>query len=220
MAHLVLAEESSTVQKVVELCFNTEDIQVHCFSDGKSTFEYLKTQPVDVLLAEVSGPDLDGYELCRHIKQDPDTAHVPVILLVGPQEDYDADRAKQAGCDRYLSKPFRTLELVSTVKKLLARPVASRDRLQPDLRQLGALVDAAVCTGSSDVFSLTFLECQATPFSYTRDISGMGHKISDEGVTSTTGNLLKEEDVDLLADRLVELVRRELPRLLREVSSD
>ena len=220
MAHLVLAEESSTVQKVVELCFDTENVEVHCFSDGKSTAEYLKTQPVDVLLAEVSGPDLDGYELCRNIKQDPATAHVPVILMVGPREAYDADRAKQAGCDRHLRKPLRTLELVNTVKELLSNRVAPRHRIQADLRPLGTLVDTPVSPGSDDVFSLTPLQCQVTPFSYLRDISGMGQLVSGEGVKSSAGDLPGKEKMEVLADRLVELVRRELPRLLREVSSD
>lgn len=220
MAHLVLAEESSTVRKVVELCFSTENVQVHCFADGNSTLDYLKTHPVDVLLTEVSGPDLDGYELCRKIKQDPSTAHVPVILLFGPQEDYDADRAKQAGCDRCLSKPFRVLELVETVKELLSMSVASHDRLQLDLGQPGTLVDSLVSGGSGDVFSLSPSQCQVAPISYTRDISGMGRKISDEGGKSSAGDLLGREEMDRLADRLVELVRRELPRLLREVVSD
>ncbi len=219
MAHLVLAEESPTVQKVVELCFNTENIQVHCFSDGDSTLDYLKTQPVDVLLTEVSGPDLDGYELCRTIKQDPSTAHVPVILLLGPQECYDADRSQQVGCDRCLSKPLRTLELVETVKELLSIPVASHDRLQLDLGLLRTLGDSLVSRGSADVFSLTPLQCQVAPFSYSCEISGMGQKISDERGRNSAENLLRKEKMDRLAERLVELVRRELPRLLREVAS-
>jgi len=128
MPHLVLAAVSSTIHKVVELCFSAENVQVHCFSDGNSTLEYLKTQPVDVLLAGVSGPGLDGYEICRQIKQNPGTGHVPVILMVGPLEDFDADRAEQVGCDRCLSKPFRTLELVEIVKDLLSMPAVSGDR--------------------------------------------------------------------------------------------
>ena len=220
MPHLVLAEESSTVQKVVELCFSTENIQVHCFSDGNSTLDYLKTQPVDVLLTEVSGPDLDGYELCRYLRQDPAVAHVPVILLVGPGEAYDAERAEQVGCDRWLSKPFRTLELVQTVKELLSMPAASRQRVPPDPEQAGTQVDVPVFGGSTDVFSLAPIQCQAIPFFYTRDISHIGQTQSDHSVESSAAELLKKEDMDLLADRLVELVRRELPRLLREVAPD
>ncbi len=220
MAHLVLTEESSTVQKVVELCFSTENIQVHCFSDGNSTLDYLKTQPVDVLLTEVAGPDLDGYELCRYLRQDPALAHVPAILLVGPGEVYDVERARQVDCDRWLSKPFRTLELVQTVKELLSMPAASRERVPSDSGQPPTQVEIPVSGGSTDVFSLAPAQCQATPFPYTRDTSQIGPTPGDQGVESPAAELLQEEDMDLLADRLVELVRRELPRLLREVSSD
>ena len=59
MPHLVLAEDSPTIQKLVQLCFKSEDIDVHCFEDGTSTLEYLKTGPADVLLADVAIPGLD-----------------------------------------------------------------------------------------------------------------------------------------------------------------
>jgi two-component system cell cycle response regulator len=222
MAHLVLAEESSTVHKIVELCFNAENVEVHCFSDRNSTLDYLKTQPVDVLLTEVSGPNLDGYELCRKIKQDPSTAHVPVILLLGPHENYSVDRAKQVGCDRCLRKPLRALELVETVKELLSIPgaVASQDRLQASSGELGILVEPPPSEGSADVFSLTPLQCRMAPFSPTRELIEMGQKIRDEGDGNSTEALFGKEEMDRLADQLVALVRRELPRLLGEVSSD
>ena len=219
MPHLVLAAVSSTIHKVVELCFSAENVQVHCFSDGNSTLEYLKTQPVDVLLADVSGPDLDGYEICRQIKQNPGTGHVPVILMVGPLEDFDADRAEQVGCDRCLSKPFRTLALVEIVKDLLSMPAVSGDRSRVDLGGLGTLVDAPISPGSADVFSLTPSECQAPAFSYTRQCIGMRRTPGDEEAGNSAGNLPGKEEMDRVADRLVELVRRELPRLLREVAS-
>ena len=210
---------SSTIHKVVELCFSAENVQVHCFSDGNSTLEYLKTQPVDVLLAGVSGPGLDGYEICRQIKQNPGTGHVPVILMVGPLEDFDADRAEQVGCDRCLSKPFRTLELVEIVKDLLSMPAVSGDRSRVDLGALGTLVDSPISPGSADVFFLTLSECQAPAFSYTRQFIGMRRTPGDEEAGNAVGNLPGKEEMDRVADRLVELVRRELPRLLREVAS-
>lgn len=208
------------MHKVVELCFSSENVQVHGFSDGTSTLEYLRTQPVDVLLADVSGPDLDGYDLCRQIKQGPGTAHVPVILMIGPRETYDADRTEQAGCDRCLSKPFRTLELVETVQELLSMATPSGGRARLDPGPLGTLVDSPISRESADVFSLTPSECRAPAFSFTRQVIGMRRTPGDEEAGNLVGNLLGKEEMDRLADRLADLVRRELPRLLREVASD
>ena len=70
------------------------------------------------------------------------------------------------------------------------------------------------------MFSLTPSECQAPAFSYTRPLMGMRRKPGDEAAGNSAENILGKEEMDRVADRLVELVRRELPRLLREVASD
>ncbi|MGH9340087.1 MAG: response regulator [Acidobacteriota bacterium] len=127
MPHLVLADDSQTIQKVVQLSFADEEIEIHSFSDGTAALKFLRDEPPEVLLADISLPSIDGYELCREVKQDPRTAHIPVILLAGTFEPFDLKRAEEAGFHSYLTKPFETSQLVELVKKL----VQSRGAMPP-----------------------------------------------------------------------------------------
>lgn len=124
MVHLVLVDDNLTLQKVVELSFAEDDIEVHSFAEGESALEYLRSEPADVLLADVSGSLLDGYDLCGKVKLNSRTAHIPVVLLAGTLHPIDPERAKQVGCDGSLIKPFETSEMVDLVKKLLDKSLS------------------------------------------------------------------------------------------------
>ncbi len=120
MHHLVLADDSNTTQTLVRLSFVEEPgIQVHTFDDANSALEHVRRQPTDILLARLSLPQLDGYELCRRIKEDRTTSHVRVLLLGRAHESFDEEMAQQVGSDGYLIKPFETSELVDRVHTLL-----------------------------------------------------------------------------------------------------
>jgi CheY-like chemotaxis protein len=125
MRHLVLADDSTTIQKVIQLSFATEDFEIHAFANGPGALEYLRTYGSDIVLADVSLPHLDGYDLCREIRQDPRTAGIPVVLLAGTFEPFDAERALEVGYTSLLVKPFETGKLVDLVKKLVGRVVAA-----------------------------------------------------------------------------------------------
>lgn len=122
MRHLVLADDSTTIQKVIQLSFAGEDFEIHNFTNGTSALEYLRSYGCDVVLADISLPHLDGYDLCREIRQDPRTAGLPVVLLAGTFEPFDAERALEVGYTSLLVKPFETGKLVDLVKKLASRP--------------------------------------------------------------------------------------------------
>ena len=80
MRRLVLADDSKTIQKVVALLFEEEDFEVHSFENGASALEHIRSRGADIVLADVSLPILDGYDLCREIKEDPRTSLLPVVL--------------------------------------------------------------------------------------------------------------------------------------------
>jgi CheY-like chemotaxis protein len=116
---LLLADDSVTIHKVVNLTFASEDIEVEAVPDGSQALERAKASRPDILLADVSMPGLNGYELCDSVRRDPDIADMPVILLVGTFEDFDDDQAARVRCDAHLTKPLETSELVETVRRLI-----------------------------------------------------------------------------------------------------
>lgn len=117
---LLLADDSVTIQKVVNLTFADEGIDVVAVSDGDAAMEKFVEFAPDLLMVDVNMPGMDGYRICEMVKQDEETAHIPVILLVGSFEPFDEERAYRVGADGYLTKPFQSIrQLVGKVTALL-----------------------------------------------------------------------------------------------------
>jgi CheY-like chemotaxis protein len=119
---LLLADDSVTIQRVIELTFADEDIRVVAVSDGDQAIAAVDKNPPDIVLADVGMPGRTGYEVAQHIRATPHLAHIPVLLLTGAFEPVDQALAQQAGCDGVLAKPFEPQLVIGRVKELLARP--------------------------------------------------------------------------------------------------
>ncbi len=121
MAHtLLLADDSVTIQRVIELTFADEDVQVVAVSDGDQAIARLESAPPDIVLADIGMPGRNGYEVARYVKQSPKLSHIPVVLLTGAFEPVDQARASEVGCDGVLAKPFEPQLVIGRVKELLA----------------------------------------------------------------------------------------------------
>lgn len=128
MSHtLLLADDSVTIQRVIELTFADEDIRVVAVGDGSQAIDRVLADPPDIVLADTGMPKRDGYEVAAFIKADPALAHIPVVLLTGAFEPVDGDRARELGCDAVLVKPFEPQVVISRVRELLGgeRPAAA-----------------------------------------------------------------------------------------------
>ena len=123
---LLLADDSVTIQRVIELTFADEDVQVVAVGDGEQAINILDARPPDIVLADIGMPKVDGYEVAQHIKSTPSLAHIPVVLLTGAFEPVDEVRAARVGVDAVLSKPFEPQLVITRVRELLARPRAQQ----------------------------------------------------------------------------------------------
>jgi CheY-like chemotaxis protein len=117
---LLLADDSVTIQRVIELTFADEDVQVIAVGNGQLAIERAERDRPDIVLADVGMPERDGYDVAAFIKGNPALAHVPVVLLTGAFEPIDETRARAVGCDGVLVKPFEPQVVISRVKDLLA----------------------------------------------------------------------------------------------------
>ena len=124
---LLLADDSAAVQKVVELTFADEGMEVFSVGDGQTALDRLEHLTPDVVLADAIMPGLSGYELCRSMKDDQRFAQIPVMLLVSSFAPFDEAEAQRAGADDVITKPFQSIrQLVSRVDSLLSvKPTAS-----------------------------------------------------------------------------------------------
>src|SRR3954471_21427227 len=99
---LLLADDSVTIRKVVELTFADEGIDVTTVADGDSAMsKFVEIHP-DIVLVDVGLPEMNGYDFCGMIKGDESTADIPVLLLVGSFEPFDQDAAEKSGADGFL----------------------------------------------------------------------------------------------------------------------
>jgi CheY-like chemotaxis protein len=117
---LLLADDSITIQRVIELTFADEDVQVFAVGDGKKAIESIQSDRPDIVLADVGMPERDGYEVAEFVKRNPQLANIPVLLLTGAFEPIDETRARAVGCDGVLVKPFEPQMVINRVKDLLA----------------------------------------------------------------------------------------------------
>jgi CheY-like chemotaxis protein len=118
---ILLADDSITIQRVIELTFSDEDFDVVTVGNGRLAIERIQEVRPDVVLCDIIMPEKDGYEVCEFVKGNPAFAHIPVLLLTGAFEPFDQDRANRVGSDGFLAKPFEPQTLIARVRELLSR---------------------------------------------------------------------------------------------------
>lgn len=118
---LLLADDSITIQKVVDLTFADEGVSVVCVNNGLEAIERLEELAPDVVLADVFMPQMTGYEVCEYIKRNDKLKHIPVMLLVGSFEPFDEEEARRVGANDILTKPFQSIRrLIDKVGLLIS----------------------------------------------------------------------------------------------------
>ena len=126
---LLLADDSATIRRVIELTFADEEIQVIAVGGGQEAIDRIKADPPDIVLADTSMAERDGYDVATFIKGNPGLAHIPVVLLTVAFEPVEGDRARQACCDAVLVKPFAPQAVIRCVRELLDGRPAVTDAL-------------------------------------------------------------------------------------------
>src|SRR5437763_1805310 len=117
---ILLADDSITIQKVVELTFSDGDYEVTAVNNGAKAIAKLAEMRPDVILSDIIMPEKNGYEVCEYVKSHPEFRTIPVILLTGTFEPFDPDRADKAGCDAVVTKPFESQSLIHKVEELIS----------------------------------------------------------------------------------------------------
>jgi len=129
VARLILvADDSPTIQKRAQGILQGEGFEVETVSNGVAAIKKLpRLQPI-LVLAAVSMPGKDGYEVCDYVKTSADFHHVPVLLVASDLEPYDEPRGAQAGADGIIKKPFTPHDLIAMVAKFVALGEAGGSR--------------------------------------------------------------------------------------------
>ena len=116
---VLLADDSATIQKLVEMHLSDSGFELLAVSDGKQAIEQLPEFQPDIVLADAIMPLKDGYQVCEFVKNDSQFSHIPVILMTGRFQPFDEARATEVAIDERVVKPFTQGQLVSTMTRLL-----------------------------------------------------------------------------------------------------
>jgi twitching motility two-component system response regulator PilG len=112
---VMIVDDSPTIRKILGLTLERAGYKVVAEPDGESAIERLIQVVPDMILLDIAMPKIDGYEVCKRIKQDPRTKAVPVVMLSGKGALFDKVKGHMAGASEYLTKPFETPAVLAVV---------------------------------------------------------------------------------------------------------
>jgi CheY-like chemotaxis protein len=137
---ILLADDSTHAQRMGAKILSAEGIEVIAVSNGDAAVKKLQVLDIDLVLADVYMPGLDGYEVCQWVKSSADHAGLPVVLVVGALEPLMPDRIAQARADGLLKKPFEASAMMDTLRPLIdasmqAKPSRKKFEVDPEKTQ-------------------------------------------------------------------------------------
>lgn len=118
-ARILVVDDIPANVRLLEVRLLAEYFEVVTANSGAEALEICETSKVDVVLLDVMMPEMDGFEVCRRLKSDPATAHLPVVMVTALDQVADRVRGLEAGADDFLTKPVNDLQLMTRVKSLV-----------------------------------------------------------------------------------------------------
>jgi two-component system alkaline phosphatase synthesis response regulator PhoP len=116
-----VVEDEPDVAELIRYNLTREGYHVLVASSGSEAIRSAREQPPDAILLDIMVPQLNGWEICRRLKQEADTRRIPVIMVSGRAEEGDKVLGFEVGADDYVTKPFSPRELVARVRAVLRR---------------------------------------------------------------------------------------------------
>ncbi|WP_286925276.1 MULTISPECIES: VanR-ABDEGLN family response regulator transcription factor [Lysinibacillus] len=116
--NILVIDDEKEIADLIELYLKNEGFNVFTFYDAKEALTCIQTKKLDLAILDVMMPDIDGFEICRRIRE---YYHFPVIMLTAKDEEIDKITGLTLGADDYITKPFRPLELIARVKAQIRR---------------------------------------------------------------------------------------------------
>ncbi len=127
---VLVADDSIATQRLCEMALTKEGFKVVTVGSGADALDHVRQKKPDIALIDAIMPGLDGYQVCKTLKQTKEFGNLPIVLLAGTFEDFDEKKGKQSGADAILNKPCKPQILVSKVKELL---LACKSKSAPEV---------------------------------------------------------------------------------------
>ncbi|MFN2149146.1 MAG: response regulator transcription factor [Anaerolineales bacterium] len=119
MTKILIAEDERDIRELVTFTLEHNGYAVVSSADGHTALELAARESPDLALLDVRMPRLDGYEVCRRIKADPELKHIPVVFLSAKGQEAEVQAGLEAGAQAYIIKPFSMKELITQIEQVL-----------------------------------------------------------------------------------------------------
>ncbi len=114
---IMIVDDSNTIRKLVSMTLKRERYNIIVAVDGMDALSKLNEETPDLILLDITMPRMDGYQVCKVVKGNTETKHIPIVMLSGKDGFFDKVRGRVAGATDYITKPFDPQELVQTVNR-------------------------------------------------------------------------------------------------------
>ena len=215
MAHVLVVDDEESIGELVALHLSFEGHTSDRFVDGRAALEAARSRSYDLFILDVMLPGLDGVALCRALRQQPATNHVPVLLLTARRDETDKVLGLDSGADDYLTKPFGVRELMARVRALLRRRavaasaetaateagVIRRDGLEVDLSRHQVTVDGRVVEVTVHEFAVLRVLASQPGIVFSREALirrawGLDTHVTERSVDTIVKRLRQKIEVD------------------------
>ncbi|PLX95075.1 MAG: two-component system response regulator [Desulfuromonas sp.] len=116
---ILVVEDEESLLKLESILLTSKGYEVIGVPNGLAALEVLEKEKVDLVLLDIMLPEIDGFEVCRRIKQNPETRRLPVIMLTAKKSHEDMSKGDEVGADWYVTKPFKSAKVIETIERFI-----------------------------------------------------------------------------------------------------
>lgn len=139
--NVLVIEDDSAIAEVLEYNLEREGYDVERSSDGRDGLRVARSTTPDLVILDLMLPGIDGIEICRELRADKSTRHIPILMLTAKSEETDQIIGFSVGADDYVTKPFSVKVLMQRVRVLMSRRLKTSDTEEDSLELHGIRLD-------------------------------------------------------------------------------
>jgi len=120
MKKILIADDCPKLVELLRVTLEREDCEIIYASDGEETLKKARVEKPDLVLLDIMIPKVDGFEVCRQLRKDPQAKEISIIMLTAKGQEVDKERGREVGANDYIIKPFSPSALLVKIKEILA----------------------------------------------------------------------------------------------------
>ena len=208
---ILLVDDDTDTLRLVGVMLQRQGYEVRVANSGQQALTMVQSELPDLILLDIMMPEMDGYDVARHLRSDPATADIPIIMFTAKTQVDDKVMGFEAGADDYLTKPTQPRELFAHIKAVLARAGKSKEQDSVEAAQPGYMIGVLAAKGGLGVSTLALNLGVTLQQSFKKDVivadfrPGQGTISLEVGLDSTDGfNQLLQCKASEISSRKVE----------------